>query len=101
MSTLCSLVITLGMHTQSPCFPSLRLSPTTLQFIPNFYKFYRDATTEESIATMQAFIKRLEEVIVAHNNGFLGGSDAPDAADYLAWPWFERLPAVLQMSPGT
>ena len=55
----------------------------------------------ESTVTMQAFMKRLEEAISANSGGFLGSAEAPGAADYLVWPWLERLSAIMVISPGT
>ena len=49
---------------------------------------------------MQAFIKRLEEAILANSGGFLGSAEAPGAADYMVWPWLERLSALMVINPG-
>ena len=79
---------------------SLSHLTTDTQFTPNYYKFYRGTNTEESTATMQAFIKRLEEAISANSGGFLSSAEAPGAPDYMVWPWFERLSALFVISPG-
>ena len=73
---------------------------STLQFSGHFFKTTFSQTDEKSVGEMVAYVRRLEEVLKQHKNGFLGGDDAPGAVDFLLWPWFERLDAVKTLKPG-
>ena len=77
-----------------PCFP------LSVQFIPNYYKFYSNKEDEQSNGELTKFIARLEEIIKKNKDGFLGGETAVGATDYLLWPWFERIGAVTIIKPG-
>ena len=73
----------------------------SLQFIPNFYKFFRNSSDEAALKELVDFFQRLENIIKAHGeNGFLGGIDKPGAVDYLVWPWIERSLALKILSKG-
>jgi len=50
---------------------------------------------EENISLMITFTNTLEELL--KENNFLFG-DSPSAADYLIWPFIERLPGVQLLS---
>lgn len=71
-----------------------------LQFIPNYYKFYRDAQDEDTVAVVRKFIQKLEDIIKSHPGGFVGERDSPAAIDFLIWPWFERLGALKILAPS-
>lgn len=72
-----------------------------LQFIPNFYKYFRDTSDETPLKELTDFFQRLEKVIQHHGeNSFFGGVEKPGAADYLLWPWIERTQALKLLSPG-
>lgn len=72
------------------------------QFIPNFYKHFRDVSDESSLKELTDFFQRLEDVIKLHGGkGFLDGSvEKPGATDYLLWPWIERSVALKLVSSG-
>ena len=71
-----------------------------LQFVPNYYKFYRDAQDEDTVAAVKKFIQKLEDIIKSHPGGFVGERDSPAAVDFLIWPWFERLGALKILAPS-
>ena len=75
-----------------------------LQFIPNFYKFFRDNSDESALQALVDFFQRLENTIKAHKEKlglqFIGGATSPGAADYLIWPWIERSQALGIASTG-
>ena len=72
-----------------------------LQFIPNFYKFFRDSTDESALKELVNFFETLEKVIKLHgDNSYLGGVEKPGAADYLVWPWIERSQSLKTIQPG-
>ena len=75
---------------------------TPSQFIPNFYKFFRNSSDEAALKELVDFFQRLEKLIKAHGeNSFLaGGVDKPGAVDYLVWPWIERSLALKILSKG-
>ena len=75
-----------------------------LQFIPNFYKFFRDNSDESALKELVDFFQRLENSIKLQKEKlglqFIGDSTKPGAADYLIWPWIERSQALKIVSPG-
>ena len=75
-----------------------------LQFIPNFYKFFRDNSDESALQALVDFFQRLENTIKLHKEKlglqFIGDSTKPGAADYLIWPWIERTQAYKIASPS-
>ena len=75
-----------------------------VQFIPNFYKFFRDNSDESALQALVDFLQRLENGLKLHKEKlglqFLGGSAKPGAPDYLIWPWIERSWALKTGSPG-
>ena len=74
---------------------------SALQFIPSFYKFFRDNTNEAALKELLDFYQKLENIFKQHGeNNFLGDADKPGAADYLVWPWIERSLAFKILSQG-
>ena len=75
-----------------------------LQFIPNFYKFFRDNSDESALKELVSFFQRLEDTIKVHQEKlglqFLGGPTSPGAVDYLIWPWIERAQGLKIVSSG-
>ena len=74
------------------CVPSL-------QFIGNWYKFYRGQATEESNAALSAHLDKLEGQLKEDGRPFFFGQEMT-AADLLVWPWFERVEAYNKFFPG-
>ena len=66
------------------------------QFIPNYYKHYGSAEESHTQAVVR-FLQKLEDALKeqASPRPFLGGVEGrASAADYLIWPWLERLEAI-------
>ncbi len=76
------------------------MSAPPRQFSPNFYKYYFNKQDDKSNQELVKFITRMEEVIRKNKDGYLGGETEAGAADYLLWPWFERLGAIAIIRPG-
>ena len=69
------------------------------QFLPNFYKYYRNTQDEDTPKQLLKFIKAVEELIGQNGGPFIMGKD-PSAIDFLIWPWFERFTLLLELSAG-
>ncbi len=76
------------------------MSAPPRQFTANFYKFHGNKEDDKSKQELTKFIVRMEEVIRKNKDGYLGGEAEAGAADYLFWPWFERLGAISIIKPG-
>lgn len=63
------------------------------QFVSNYYKYYRKQNDEKTDAAVTKFIQVMEQYITNSGNKFLMGEEV-GAADFLVWPWFERLEAL-------
>ncbi|XP_053606455.1 pyrimidodiazepine synthase [Plodia interpunctella] len=57
-----------------------------------FYRILRtpESVTNEHVEAYHKALKFIEDQIKARGNKFLGGSK-PGYADYMVWPWFERI----------
>ena len=75
------------------------ISPTLFQFIPNYYKFYRNAGDDSTVAIIRDFLRQLNDIVKSHPGGFLSEGDSPGAVDYLIWPWLERYAALKIIAP--
>ena len=75
------------------------ISPTLFQFIPNYYKFYRNAADDSTVTIVQDFLRQLNDVVKSHPGGFMSEGDSPGAVDYLIWPWLERYGALKIIAP--
>ena len=69
------------------------------QFIPNYYKYYRDTADESTPIIIRDFLTRLNDLVKSHPGGFVAEGASPGAVDYLIWPWLERLGALKLLSP--
>uniref|UniRef100_A0A2A4K3U4 Uncharacterized protein n=1 Tax=Heliothis virescens TaxID=7102 RepID=A0A2A4K3U4_HELVI len=60
-----------------------------------FFKLMRtpDAVTEQNLSTYYNTLSFIQEELKQRGTTFLGGEE-PGYADYMIWPWFERLLAV-------
>ena len=82
-------------ETSDLSFPSF-CSSLTMQFIPNYYKHFRKVNDEKSDAAMVKFLQVMEEHITKFGGKFLMGEQI-GAADYLLWPWMERLEVLTEL----
>nr|QSX72308.1 glutathione S-transferase omega-like [Halisarca dujardinii] len=68
------------------------------KFLPNWYKHYFSASTEESNTTLANFLTGFDDRLKQPNHPFLFGEEVT-AGDLLVWPWFERLEAATTVFP--
>ena len=65
----------------------------------NFYKIaWLPSTPEERKTNWEQLVKKLgdmDEELGSLGTTFFGGN-APDMADYMIWPWIERLPIMVR-----
>ena len=71
----------------------------SLQFTPNFYKFYFSKADETSVATILKYMKSLEAVISQYGGPFILGKEI-STVDLMIWPWFERIRVMADVVPG-
>ena len=67
-----------------------------MQFVPNYYKYYRKANDENTDAAIEKFIQKMEQHISKNGGKFLMGEKV-GAVDFLVWPWIERLEAFTEV----
>ena len=70
-------------------------SSRTTQFVPNYYKYFGKANDEKTAAGIVKFLQVMEQHITKSGGKFLMGEQI-GAADYLLWPWMERLEACAE-----
>ena len=70
------------------------------QFTPNYYRhFSKDSVTEKDTEEVVKFLTNMEDILGTQKY-FWGQNDKPGAADFLVWPWIERLEAMCTIRTG-
>ena len=70
-------------------------SPFTMQFISNYYKYFWKTNDEKTDAAIKKVLQGMEQHINKIGGRFLMG-ERVGAADFLIWPWIERLEAFIE-----
>lgn len=67
-----------------------------------FYRVLKcpDTLDDESKADFYGVLEYIQNLLVKRNTNFIYSDDQPGYADYLIWPWFERLPVLIKFSKG-
>lgn len=60
--------------------------------IPAFYKLYKEhPITDEGKENLLNVIGKMDSLLKAAKSDYFSGTNKPGMADYMIWPWFERI----------